>query len=100
MDRIDRLDSVRARPLCADDLPAAERASATTLLEADRRSGRVGEPEPRPRPAAASRQWIDRMRHFRTEDPGGCWVAVDESEGDDGLIGFAISQNRGPSWFR
>ncbi|WP_230993372.1 GNAT family N-acetyltransferase [Streptomyces endocoffeicus] len=93
------MDSVRVRPLCSDDLPSAERASATTFLEADRRGRRVGEPEPRPRPAAASRQWIDRMRHFLTEDPGGCWVAVDESEGGDGVIGFAISQNRGPFWF-
>ena len=79
------------------DLHAAERASAVTFLDGDRRSRRVDEPEVEPRPAAASRRWIDRMSYFLSVDPDGCWVAT---EGDGGeIVGFAISQNRGRLWF-
>jgi GNAT superfamily N-acetyltransferase len=87
--------SVRVRPLTEADIPAAERASAVTFLEGDRLGRRTGEPGPEPRPAAATRQWIDRTRHFLAVDPAGCWVAAD---GDD-LVGFAFAQNRGPLWF-
>jgi GNAT superfamily N-acetyltransferase len=78
-----------------DDVEAAERASAVTFFEGDRLSRRVSEPDVQPRSAMVARRWIDRMRYFVTEDPGGCWAAVD---GDD-LIGFAISQNREDFWF-
>jgi ribosomal protein S18 acetylase RimI-like enzyme len=85
----------QVRPMRVGDLQSAERASAATFLEADRRNRRVDEPEAEPRPASASRQWIDRMRFFLEVDPGGCWVATDEDE----VIGFAISQNRGRLWY-
>ena len=77
------------------DLPAAERASRATFLEADRRNLRVGDPEPEPRPAAASKRWIERMRFYLHEDPGGCWVATC----DQVVVGFAISQNRERIWY-
>ncbi|TKA12793.1 GNAT family N-acetyltransferase [Actinacidiphila oryziradicis] len=89
------MDSVQLRLLREDDLQSAERASAVTFLEANRRSRRVSEPEIEPRSASVSKQWIDRIRFFLAVDPGGCWVAAD---GDD-VIGFAISQNRGRVWF-
>ncbi|MFI6684926.1 GNAT family N-acetyltransferase [Streptomyces sp. NPDC050485] len=87
--------SVRVRLMREGDLHRAERASQVTFLDADRRSRRVSEPEPEPRSAGASKQWIDRMRYFLGVDPAGCWVAAD----GDRVIGFAISQNRGPLWY-
>ncbi|GHF54025.1 hypothetical protein GCM10010359_65530 [Streptomyces morookaense] len=77
------------------DLPAAERASAVTFLEADRLGRRAGEPEVQPRPASGTQQWIDRMRYFLSVDPGGCWVATDAGA----VVGFAVSQNRGRLWY-
>jgi GNAT superfamily N-acetyltransferase len=85
----------QVRPTREEDLEAAERASAATFLEADRRSRRVDEPEVQPRSASASQQWIDRMRFLLGVDPGGCWVAADEDE----VIGFAIAQNRERFWY-
>jgi GNAT superfamily N-acetyltransferase len=87
--------TVEVRLLRHDDVVAAERASDVTFVEGERLSRRVNEPEPTPRSTAAAQQWIDRTHHFLGQDPAGCWVAVD---GDD-VVGFAISQNRGPFWF-
>jgi GNAT superfamily N-acetyltransferase len=87
--------SVEVRELSADDIAAAERTSDITFLEGDRLTRRVNDPEPAPRPASVTEQWIDRARYFLTEDPAGCWVAMD---GED-VVGFAISQNRGRFWF-
>ena len=78
-----------------DDLHPAERTSAVTFFEEDRRSRRACEPEIQPRSASASQQWIERVRFFLTVDPEGCWVAARGNE----IIGFAISQNRGRFWF-
>ncbi|MGC5562926.1 GNAT family N-acetyltransferase [Streptomyces sp. FR-108] len=89
------MESVRIRPMAEDDLPGTERASAVTFLEGDRLTRRVSEPEPEPRSAEASRRWIERMRFFLSIDPGGCWVAEDAGD----IVGFAISQNRGPIWY-
>jgi GNAT superfamily N-acetyltransferase len=89
------LDSVHLRLMRDDDLQSAERASATTFLEADRLTSRVGEPDIEPRSPADTRRWIERMRHFLTVDPAGCWVAVANGE----VAAFAISQNRGRLWF-
>jgi GNAT superfamily N-acetyltransferase len=77
------------------DLLSAERASEEIFLEADRRSRRVGEPEPEPRSPAQSDKWVERMRFCFETDPGGCWVAT----GDGAVIGFAISQNRENLWY-
>lgn len=89
------MDAVNIRPMTESDLPAAERTSAATFLDADRRDRRVSDPEPTPRSEVASRQWIDRMRFFLSVDPDGCWVAAD----GDAIVGFAISQNRERLWY-
>jgi ribosomal protein S18 acetylase RimI-like enzyme len=89
------MDGVEVRPMDAEDLPGAERASAVTFLDGDRRSRRVSEPEPQPRSPQASAQWIDRMAFFLRVDPAGCWVATRGEE----VVGFAISQNRGARWY-
>ncbi|MEU0279124.1 GNAT family N-acetyltransferase [Streptomyces sp. NPDC006195] len=93
------MDPVQVRLMCADDLASAERASALTFLDAERSTRRVSDPEVEPRSAVASKQWIDRMRFFLSVDPGGCWVAVKEDTGAGEVVGFAMSQNRGPLWF-
>jgi GNAT superfamily N-acetyltransferase len=93
-----RDDAVRVRLMREDDLPSAERASGIVFLEGDRSTRRVGDPEPEPRSAAASAQWIDRMRHFLNVDPGGCWAAV-EGDGEEEVVGFAMSQNRDRLWY-
>ncbi|WP_240812797.1 GNAT family N-acetyltransferase [Streptomyces sp. DASNCL29] len=93
------MDSVQVRPMQEDDLPSAERASAVTFFEAERNTRRVSDPEVEPRSAAASKQWIDRMRCYLSVDPAGCWIAVDEEAGANRAVGFAISQNRGRLWF-
>ncbi|WP_082871555.1 GNAT family N-acetyltransferase [Nocardia terpenica] len=79
----------------ADDVPAAERTSAAVFLEYDRRTRRVGDPEPEPRSAQVAERWIDRVRHFLEVDPHGCWVAA---EGEQ-IVGLAISQNRDRLWY-
>lgn len=89
------VDSVVVKLMRDDDLQSAERASATTFLEADRLTRRVGEPEIEPRSAEDARRWIERMRHFLLVDPAGCWVALARGE----VVAFAISQNRGRLWF-
>ncbi|MEU1890391.1 GNAT family N-acetyltransferase [Streptomyces pristinaespiralis] len=94
-----RAEGVRVRLMREDDLPSAERASGITFLEGDRSTRRVGEPEPEPRSPAASAQWIDRMRHFLTVDPAGCWVAVAVEGDEEEVVGFAISQNRDRLWY-
>jgi GNAT superfamily N-acetyltransferase len=93
------MEPVRVRPMREDDLASAERASAVTFLDAERSTRRVGDPDVEPRSAAASQQWIDRMRFFLGVDPAGCWVAVEEGPGAGGVVGFAVSQNRGRLWF-
>ncbi|MFF3209471.1 GNAT family N-acetyltransferase [Streptomyces sp. NPDC002886] len=92
------MDSVQVRPAREEDLPSAERASAVLFFEADQSSRRVGEPEIQPRSESGSKQWIERMRFYLEIDPAGCWVAVDAAE-DNGVIGFAIAQNRGRVWY-
>ncbi|WP_418955242.1 GNAT family N-acetyltransferase [Streptomyces tritici] len=91
---------VHVRPMREDDLGSAERTSAATFLDADRTTRRVSYPEPQPRTPAASKQWIDRMRFYLDVDPEGCWVAVTEGPGgEEDVVGFAVSQNRGPLWY-
>jgi GNAT superfamily N-acetyltransferase len=87
--------AIEVRPMRRQDLEAAERTSDRLFLDADRRTRRIGEPEPQLRSPVASAQWIERMGHFLAVDPDGCWVAEDEGA----IVGFAISQNRGSVWY-
>ncbi len=84
-----------------EDLPAVERASALTFLDADRRDRRVSDPEPELRSAAAARQWTDLMRYYLGTDPDGCRVAVEAEAGAgvDHVVGFAVSQKRESLWY-
>ncbi|MGW7197944.1 GNAT family N-acetyltransferase [Streptomyces chryseus] len=93
------MDSLHVRLMREGDLVSAERASALTFFDAEQSTRRVSDPEAEPRSAGASKQWIDRMRFFLSVDPGGCWVAVKEEAGEGGVVGFAVSQNRGDLWF-
>ncbi|MGW7459944.1 N-acetyltransferase family protein [Streptomyces sp. NPDC054797] len=90
---------MQIRPMRPEDLPRAERASKATFLMAEELNRRAVEPPAQPRPAKASAQWIDRMAFFLTVDPQGCWAAVDEHEGGEEVVGFALSQNRGRLWY-
>jgi GNAT superfamily N-acetyltransferase len=86
---------VTVRRLEPADLTATEAVSAWTFDDADRRTRRVSDSEPKPRTADESAMWIERALHFLTHDPGGCWIAAR----DDDVIGFALSQNRGACWY-
>jgi GNAT superfamily N-acetyltransferase len=79
---------VTIRPMRRDDVAAAERLSAESLLDLDRRMQR------RSRPAERSRAWLARTQHLLETDPGGCWVADDDS----GMIGMATSFVRDKTW--
>jgi GNAT superfamily N-acetyltransferase len=56
----------------------------------DRREGI----EPQPLTDALYERQRTRHRHFLTNDPAGCWVAVD----DDRVVGSAIALRRGDLW--
>ncbi|KAB2379126.1 GNAT family N-acetyltransferase [Actinomadura montaniterrae] len=81
--------------MARDDLAATERAAAVTFLEGDRLSRRASEPEPEPPTEEQSRRLIDRLDHFLSIDPDGCWIAEDGRD----VVGFAISQNRERLWY-
>ncbi|MEU0093349.1 GNAT family N-acetyltransferase [Kribbella sp. NPDC006257] len=72
------------RRLQEEDLAGLERVAERVFLE-------PGQPG---RPPAIIAAWISWARHFLTTDPAGCWVSVDE-----GITGFALSQNRGELWY-
>ena len=77
-----------------EDIPLAERLTAETYYELDTRTFPPSWPTPVLRPASRSDGWIARTTHVYTTDPGGCWVAEDES----GLLGVAISFRRELMW--
>lgn len=77
-----------------DDVPAAERVSDESFFALDTASRRPGEPEAQHRAPAHREVWIERTRHFVRNDPGGCWVAEDET----GIVGIATSYRREVLW--
>jgi len=85
---------VTIRPMRPEDVPAAERLSAEGFHELDTRMSRRSWPEPRLRPATRGANWMIRTRHFLETDPGGCWVAEDET----GMLGIVTSFNREKLW--
>jgi GNAT superfamily N-acetyltransferase len=85
---------VRIRPMTVDDLPAAERVTAVGFHELDSRMFRRAWPDPQLRPPERGANWIARTRHLVGTDPGGCWVAEDES----GMLGVVVSFEREKMW--
>ena len=82
------------RPMTAADVPAAERLSDEGFHELDIRMNRASWPAPERRGSQGTDRWIERTQHFLRTDPGGCWVAED----DTGLLGFATSFVRDTTW--
>lgn len=78
-----------------DDVVAAERLSAQSFLEVDRRELSRAAPEPELRPLTRAGNWVHRTTSFLDTDAGGCWVAED----DTGLLGIATSATRELMWF-
>ncbi len=82
------------RPMTLDDVPEAERISDEGFFELDTRMRRLNGPEPSRRSESHRSVWIRRTEHFVRTDPGGCWVAEDET----GLVGIATSYRREVLW--
>lgn len=82
------------RPMTPEDVPAAERLSDEGFHELDVRMNRPSWPAPERRSTHGAQRWVDRTMHFLRTDPGGCWVAED----DTGLLGFATSIVRDTTW--
>jgi len=76
------------------DVTAAERLSDEAFYQADLAHLPRDAPAPSRRSPDRSRAWIDRTLRFLDSDPGGCWVAADDS----GLLGFATSIARERLW--
>ena len=75
-------------------MPAAERLSDESFLELDRRTYPRDWPDPEPRAPAHAESWLRRTLHFLETDPGGCWVAED----DTGMVGMSTSFVRDKTW--
>lgn len=82
------------RPMSPEDVPAAERLSDEGFYELDVRMNRPSWPAPERRSDPGSERWVDRTLHFLRTDPGGCWVAEDET----GVVGMATSFVRDTTW--
>jgi GNAT superfamily N-acetyltransferase len=82
------------RPMAEADLPAVERLTAESYHELETRNLRRSDPEPQLRPPHRAAQWVARTGHFLATDPGGCWVAED----DTGLLGAVVSYRRELMW--
>ena len=82
------------RPMRREDVPAAERLSATSFHDLDLRTARASDPEPELRPAVRADAWVTRTDHLLVTDPGGCWVAEDAT----GMVGMVTSLVRETTW--
>ena len=77
-----------------EDVLVAERLSDEGFYELDLRTVPADGPAPERRTAEHSAGWARRAHHLLETDPGGCWVAEDDS----GMIGFATSLRRELMW--
>ena len=82
------------RPMTPDDVPEAERVSDEGFFDLDTRRQRISGPAPERRSDPHRAVWIERTRHLVGTDPGGCWVAEDET----GMVGMATSYRRETLW--
>jgi GNAT superfamily N-acetyltransferase len=82
------------RPMTPDDVPEAERVSDEGFFELDTRMQRISGPAPERRSDPHRAVWIERTLHLVRTDPGGCWVAEDET----GMVGMATSYRRETLW--
>jgi GNAT superfamily N-acetyltransferase len=82
------------RPMRPEDVAAAERLSEESFYELDTRTSPADGPPPARRAPDHSAGWMRRTEHFLDTDPGGCWVAEDDS----GMLGFATSIRRELMW--
>jgi GNAT superfamily N-acetyltransferase len=82
------------RPMRPEDVPVAERVSDEGFYELDSRTRRADGPPPARRSERHRTVWIERTRHLVEHDPGGCWVAEDDS----GIVGIATSFRRETLW--
>jgi GNAT superfamily N-acetyltransferase len=80
--------------MTVDDAVAAERVTAIGFHELDTRMFRRAWPDPQLRPPERGANWIARAQHLVGTDPGGCWVAEDES----GMLGVVVSFVREKMW--
>lgn len=76
------------------DVPEAERVSDEGFFELDLRTRRQSWPEPSRRTDPHREVWMRRTLHFVRTDPGGCWVAEDET----GMVGMVTSFRRESLW--
>ena len=76
------------------DVPAAERVSDDGFFELDARLHRPGLPAPERRTDPHRAVWLERTHHLVDTDPGGCWVAEDET----GMVGMVTSFRRETLW--
>jgi len=80
--------------MTSEDVPAAEQVSDEGFYELDTRLQRASDPAPQRRSERHREVWIERTRHLVGTDPGGCWVAEDET----GLVGMVTSFRRETLW--
>ncbi|HEX4977338.1 MAG TPA: GNAT family N-acetyltransferase [Nocardioides sp.] len=90
----DHLCDYVVRPMRVEDAAAVERLSDEAYHDLDVRTHRPGWPEPERRSPAARARWAAWATHLVRTDPGGSWVAEDDS----GVIGASASIRRDTTW--
>jgi GNAT superfamily N-acetyltransferase len=88
------VSDVTIRPMRPDDVSEAERVSDEGFYELDVRMRRSSDPAPERRSDPHRAVWIERTLHIVRTDPGGCWVAEDET----GMVGMVTSFRRETLW--
>lgn len=78
------------RPMTEADVVPVQRLTSESFDDYDVRTHRAGRPEQ----AGRSVNWLIRATHVLQHDPGGCFVAED----DTGIIGVAMSLRRDLTW--